>query len=289
MAVHDWFSSRLYEMLQDTPCAHRTWRLRLALCATCSVYLLIKISLLMSQNNKRTLWQKIKQFFESESAPKTEGDGATATKADETDAINTSEPTTAVEEESQTATASATPPTTEHETPITDQLKRYFEKQEWQYSEYGAKADDTQQTTHLSLRMRHKDIECGYLFRIQERHGLLAVYGILPFTIPESHKSAALLLLTQINYDMVLGNLEMDVSDGEIRYKNALDIEVVGISPQIIDHLLQSVVAMTTVAYEVFSDLLNTSAPASDMETLLQELQQEADARTFFLPTDSVQ
>ena len=214
---------------------------------------------------------------------------ATATEADNTDAINTSEPTTAVEEESQTATASATPPTTEHETPITDQLKRYFEKQEWQYSEYGAKADDTQQTTHLSLRMRHKDIECGYLFRIQERHGLLAVYGILPFTIPESHKSAALLLLTQINYDMVLGNLEMDVSDGEIRYKNALDIEVVGISPQIIDHLLQSVVAMTTVAYEVFSDLLNTSAPASDMETLLQELQQEADARTFFLPTDSVQ
>lgn len=237
----------------------------------------------MSQNNKISLWQRIKQFFEPESAPVPEQ--RPTARAIETSTADISEPMTPISEPT-TATAASTD---KHNTPIADELKRYFDKQEWQYSEYGAKADDSQQTTHLSLRMRHKGIECGYLFRIQERNGLLAVYGILPFTIPDSHKSAALLLLTQINYDMIVGNLEMDVNDGEIRYKNALDVEVMGISPQIIDHLLQSVVAMTTVAYDVFNDLLNTSAPASDIETLLQELQQEADARTFFLPTDSVQ
>jgi len=240
----------------------------------------------MSQDNKISLWQRIKQFFEPEPAPAPEQ--RPTARAIENSTADSAEPTTPALEDNA-ATAVATPRTDEHSTLIADQLKRYFDKQEWQYSEYGAKVDDTQQTTHLSLRMRHKGVECGYLFRIQERNGLLAVYGILPFTIPDSHKSAALLLLTQINYDMIVGNLEMDVNDGEIRYKNALDVEVMGISPQIIDHLLQSVVAMTTVAYDVFNDLLNTSAPASDMDTLLQELQQEADSRTFFLPTDSVQ
>ena len=82
--------------------------------------------------------------------------------------------------------------------------------------------------------MRHKQIDCGYLFRVQEQNKLLAIYGILPFLIPESHQSAAMLLITQINYDMLIGNLEMDVNDGEIRYKNAIDVEAVGIDNDII-------------------------------------------------------
>jgi hypothetical protein len=95
--------------------------------------------------------------------------------------------------------------------------------------------------------------------------------------------------MTQINYDMIVGNLEMDVSDGEIRYKNALDVEVLGLDDDIIEHLLQSVVAMTTVAYEVFSDLLNTQEPSEDMPTLLGELRAQADARTYFLASKKMQ
>jgi hypothetical protein len=137
--------------------------------------------------------------------------------------------------------------------------------------------------------MRNRKIDCGYLFRVQEKERLLAVYGILPFLIPESHQSAAMLLMTQLNYDMVVGNLEMDVSDGEMRYKNALDVEVLGLDDDIIEHLLQSVVAMTTVAYEVFSDLLNTQEPSEDMPTLLGELRAQVDARTYFLASKKMQ
>lgn len=174
-------------------------------------------------------------------------------------------------------------------TPITDCLEHYLQDKQWHYNYYRPKAADSQQTHHLSLRMRNKQIECGYLFRIQENNGLLAVYGILPFLIPDSHQSAAMLLITQINYDMLIGNVEMDVSDGEIRYKNAIDVDAVGIDNDIIGHLLQSVVAMTTVTYDIFSDLIATQNPAADMSILLGELRQQADARTFFLPTQFVQ
>ena len=137
--------------------------------------------------------------------------------------------------------------------------------------------------------MRDKQLDCGYLFRVQERNKLLAVYGILPFLIPESHQSAAMLLITQINYDMMIGNLEMDVDDGEIRYKNAIDIEAVGLDDDILEHLLQSIIAMTTVAYEIFSDLVNNQDPAEELPDLLLQLRQQVDARTFFLPTQFVQ
>jgi hypothetical protein len=174
-------------------------------------------------------------------------------------------------------------------TPIIDYLKQYFDDKEWHYNHYQPKIRDSQKSHYLSLRMRNKQLDCGYLFRVQEKTKLLAVYGILPFLIPESHQSAAMLLITQINYDMMIGNLEMDVDDGEIRYKNAIDIEAVGLDDDILEHLLQSIIAMTTVAHEIFSDLVNNQYPAEELPDLLLQLRQQADSRTFFLPTQFVQ
>ena len=182
------------------------------------------------------------------------------------------------------------------DTPIVNYLKQYFDEQQWHYNHYRPKSsdrdnnnNDSQQSHYLSLRMRNKKLDCGYLFRVQEHNNLLAVYGILPFLIPESHQSAAMLLITQINYDMLIGNLEMDINDGEIRYKNAIDVEAVGMDENTIEHLLQSVIAMTTVTYEIFSDLVNNQNPAAELPDLLMTLHQQEDARTFFLPTQFVQ
>ena len=183
-----------------------------------------------------------------------------------------------------------------NDTPIINYLKQYFDEQQWHYNHYRPKSsdsdnnnNDSQQSHYLSLRMRNKKLDCGYLFRVQEHNNLLAVYGILPFLIPESHQSAAMLLITQINYDMLIGNLEMDINDGEIRYKNAIDLEAVGMDENTIEHLLQSVIAMTTVTYEIFSDLVNNQNPAAELPDLLMTLHQQEDARTFFLPTQFVQ
>ena len=181
-----------------------------------------------------------------------------------------------------------------NDTPIINYLKQHFDEQQWHYNHYRPKSsdsdnNDSQQSHYLSLRMRNKKLDCGYLFRVQEHNNLLAVYGILPFLIPESHQTAAMLLITQINYDMLIGNLEMDINDGEIRYKNAIDVEAVGMDENTIEHLLQSVIAMTTVTYEIFSDLVNNQNPAAELPDLLMTLHQQEDARTFFLPSQFVQ
>jgi len=280
----------------------------------------------MSQRNKLSLWQKIKRLLTA-SAPQSVING-TVEQADlsladsNTDhhtananneagiSTNITDRSSETTDNNPSAAASEPDASQVHEqiksshlksdhsaaetqrpsdTPIVDCLKQYFSNKQWHYTHYRPKTNDSQQSHHLSLRMRHKQVNCGYLFRVQEKNKLLAIYGILPFLIPESHQNAALLLITQINYDMLIGNLEMDVNDGEIRYKNAIDVEAVGIDNDIIEHLLQSVVAMTTVANELFDNLINNQDPAEDMQTLLIELRQQSDARTFFLPTQFVQ
>lgn len=271
----------------------------------------------MSQRNKLSLWQKIKRFLTT-SAPQSVIDGASkpttstvkdnvadsksheiprSNKRDETEKVkNDRSEIDAVSNTSTSHKHSQTMPSDSsadqhepHHTPIVDFLKTYFNDKQWHYTYYQPKTHGGQQSHHLSLRMRHKDLNCGYLFRAQEESKLLAVYGVLPFLIPESHQSAAMLLITQLNYDMLIGNIEMDVNDGEIRYKSAIDVEAVGINEKVVDHLLQSVVAMTTVAHELFSNLINNQDPEGDLQALLMTLRQDIDSRTFFLPTQFVQ
>lgn len=258
----------------------------------------------MSHTNKFNIWQKIRRLLKAAgpqpTIDKTEVDSnLQQVKACEdgnvedinNELVSHNDVFTDADEDSSSEDFIAENTATENSdhTPIVDYLKQYLQDKQWHYTYYQPKSSDSQQSHHLSLRMKNKQIDCGYLFRVQEGNSLLAVYGILPFLIPESHRSAAMLLITQINYDMLIGNLEMDVEDGEIRYKNAIDVEVIGIDDEIIEYLLQSIIAMTTVAYEIFSDLVSTQDPAEDMPTLLGELRQQADARTFFLPTQFVQ
>ena len=50
-------------------------------------------------------------------------------------------------------------------------------------------------------------------------------YSLCPVTVPPSHRQAAAEYLTRANYGMVLGNFELDFSDGEVRYKTSVDVE----------------------------------------------------------------
>ena len=45
------------------------------------------------------------------------------------------------------------------------------------------------------------------------------MYAILPFQCPEDRRQALAEYLNRVNYDLVFGNYEMDMSSGEIRLR----------------------------------------------------------------------
>jgi hypothetical protein len=59
-------------------------------------------------------------------------------------------------------------------------------------------------------------------------------YAVAPVKVPEEGRTAAAEFITRANYGLRIGNFEMDLSDGEIRYKSSLDFEGAVLSPELI-------------------------------------------------------
>ena len=56
-----------------------------------------------------------------------------------------------------------------------------------------------------------------------EERGQAAVYSVLPDKVPAERRAAVNELLARINYGLILGNFEIDLSDGEVRFKVSAD------------------------------------------------------------------
>lgn len=57
--------------------------------------------------------------------------------------------------------------------------------------------------------------------------GQLGFFSLCPVYVPDERRLAMAEFLTRANYGLVMGNFEMDMSDGEIRYKTSADLEEV--------------------------------------------------------------
>lgn len=77
----------------------------------------------------------------------------------------------------------------------------------------------------MRLPIQGKNAEWVCLLRVFEQTERVLVYSLLPDSVPEAQRSDLALMLTQINYGLIVGNFEMDLDDGEIRYKTSLDVE----------------------------------------------------------------
>ena len=69
-------------------------------------------------------------------------------------------------------------------------------------------------------------------------------YSICPLQIPEAKRMAIAEFITRANYGLVIGNFELDFSDGEVRYKTAIDTEDEELAPEKIKKLVYTNLAI---------------------------------------------
>ncbi len=55
-------------------------------------------------------------------------------------------------------------------------------------------------------------------------------YSSLDLRVPEDRRLAVAEFIARANYGMIIGNFELDFSDGEVRYKTSVDVEGVQLS-----------------------------------------------------------
>ncbi len=70
------------------------------------------------------------------------------------------------------------------------------------------------------------------------------VYSLCPINVPEHKRMEMAEFITRANYDMVLGNYEMDFEDGELRFKTSIDVEGTQLTPELVKPVLYANVLM---------------------------------------------
>lgn len=72
----------------------------------------------------------------------------------------------------------------------------------------------------------------------------IAIYGVVPFAVSVERRPAATELVTRINYGHVIGNFELDLDDGELRFKTSLDFDGAELTAELLRQLFAANVAV---------------------------------------------
>jgi hypothetical protein len=97
----------------------------------------------------------------------------------------------------------------------------------------------------------------------REEQEQFVFYSVFPVAAPEDRRLAVAEFLTRANYGLVIGNFEMDFTDGEIRYKTGVDIEGDRLSPALVRQLVYAnVLTMDMYLPGIMSVLYGDVSPA---------------------------
>jgi len=95
-----------------------------------------------------------------------------------------------------------------------------------------------------------------------EEQQQMVFYSICPINTPASKRQALAEFLTGINYGQIIGNFELDMEDGEIRYKTSIDVEGSTLTLLQINNLVYTnITMMDTHLLEILSIINNSSPP----------------------------
>lgn len=79
--------------------------------------------------------------------------------------------------------------------------------------------------------------------QIEPLEGQAIFYGIVPTTVPEEGRTEAAVAIAAINYGLAVGKFELDLTDGELRFSNGIDVRGTTLDPVVFarmsDHTVQ--------------------------------------------------
>lgn len=91
----------------------------------------------------------------------------------------------------------------------------FFIQDDWNYTEIEA-----EKAIRLEVTMENSNYSCYAI--TDEENKVFQFYANSPVKVPEDKYLQISEFLTRANYGLILGNFELDFSDGEVRYKTSI-------------------------------------------------------------------
>lgn len=138
---------------------------------------------------------------------------------------------------------------------ISEAMRTFFEEESWPFTEVDA--------TTLRLGFQGENGQWACYAQALEDFDQFAFFSMYPAAIDEEQRVAVALFLTRANYRMTIGNFEMNVDTGEIRFKTSIDVEDDRISSALIRSLVYAnVFAMDRYLPGIAHVAAGTASPA---------------------------
>ena len=115
--------------------------------------------------------------------------------------------------------------------PIFQAVLNFFQEDDWSFTKIRG-----QTTLRLAFQGKHGRWTC--YAKAKEEQQQFVFYSLCPIATPEDKRQAIAEFLTRANYGMTIGNFEIDLDDGEIRYKTSIDVKGDRLTPALIKQLV---------------------------------------------------
>ena len=101
---------------------------------------------------------------------------------------------------------------------ILDTAISFFREDGWSFTQL-------EEQPALRLGFQGENGQWSCYAQAREEQAQLLFYSLCPVKAPEDRRMAVAELLTRANYGLFIGNFELDMDDGEIRYKTGIDVK----------------------------------------------------------------
>jgi hypothetical protein len=114
---------------------------------------------------------------------------------------------------------------------ILDEVLAFLEADNWPYSKIEDKP-----VYKTGFEGKNGQFTCYAQERDQQQQ--FVFYSVFPVRAPENKLPEVAEFITRANFGMIIGNFELDYTDGEIRYKTSVDAEDIEFTEPLVRHLI---------------------------------------------------
>lgn len=109
---------------------------------------------------------------------------------------------------------------------------------------------------------------------------LLLGYGVALVEVPPERRLAVAELITRINYGLPVGNFELDLGDGEVRFKSSASYAGLELGPELVRNVLLPCPLMVVRYLPAIRAVLSGTSPLAALEAAASAGEQEAPDRS---------
>jgi hypothetical protein len=149
-----------------------------------------------------------------------------------------------------------------HDGQIFNAMVAFFEDDDWNFQWVDG-------TSVLTMGFTGRSGKWMCFAQAREEQHQFVYYSVCPLNVPRDRLAAAAEFVTRANYGMIIGNFELDYTDGEIRYKTSIDVEGDSLSAPLVKQLVYAnVLIMDRYLPGLMRVIYGDSTPLEEIERI---------------------